>query len=181
VFPAVVVQRSFPSVKSGVMVTTDLESRKSGWITVATNEGVGGAVDGQAAESLRINRKTGAVQRMAKATAPYRRVLNEDGGLRTIRASGADALLYEDEVDQLVDLARDVDARFPGLVRADGSRAPADVEFAFRDGQLALLQIRPFVDNVRARGDYYLAALDAGLRERVRLSVALDQIPEVVD
>ena len=181
VFPAVVVQRSFPSVKSGVMVTTDLESRKSGWITVATNEGVGGAVDGQAAESLRINRKTGAVQRMAKATAPYRRVLNEDGGLRTIRASGADALLYEDEVDQLVDLARDVDARFPGLVRADGSRAPADVEFAFRDGQLALLQIRPFVDNVRARGDYYLAALDAGLRERVRVPVALDEIPEAGD
>lgn len=64
-----------------------------------------------------------------------------------------------------------------GLVRADGSRAPADVEFAFRDERIALLQIRPFVDSVRARTNYYLASLDSGLRERVKVPVALDQIP----
>jgi phosphoenolpyruvate synthase/pyruvate phosphate dikinase len=181
VFPAVVVQRSFPSEKSGVMVTTDLVSRKPGWITVAINEGVGGVVDGQAAETLRINLATGAVQQLAKATTPYRRVLTDDGGLKTIRASGTDALLDEDEVDQLIDLAREVDSHFPGLVRADGSRAPGDVEFAFHDGRLALLQIRPFVDSDRARSDYYLAALDAGLAERRKVPVPLDEIPEAVD
>jgi hypothetical protein len=181
VFPAVVVQRSFPSEKSGVMVTTDLESNQSGWITVAVNEGIGGAVDGQAAESLRIKLRTGETRQLAMATAPYRRVLSDDGGLHTLRASGADALLSEDEVDQLVDLARDVDDDFPGLVRADGSRAPADVEFAFRDERIALLQIRPFVDSIRARTDYYLASLDAGLRERVKVPVALDQIPAAAD
>ena len=82
VFPAVVVQRSFPSEKSGVMVTTDLESRKRGWITVAVNEGIGGAVDGQAAESLRIKLKSGETRQLAMATAPYRRVLSDDGGLQ---------------------------------------------------------------------------------------------------
>jgi len=180
VFPAVVVQRSFPSEKSGVMVTTDLESRKPGWISIAVSEGVGGVVDGQAAESLRVNLASGDVRQLAMGSAPYRRVLTDDGGLHTIRATGSDAILRENEVAQLIGLARDVDARFPGLVRADGTRTPADVEFAFRNGQLAVLQIRPFVDSKRARGDYYLAALDAGLRERVGLSVELDAVPGVV-
>lgn len=87
-------------------------------------------------------------------------------------------MLSDDDVDQLVSLARDVDRRFPGLVREDGSRAPADVEFAFREERLALLQIRPVVDSVRARSDYYLAAPDAGLRERRGTTVKLDQVPE---
>jgi hypothetical protein len=177
VFPAVVVQRSFPSEKSGVMVTTDLESRKPGWISIAVSEGVGGAVDGQAAESLRVHLASGETRLLAMASAPFRRVLTNDGGLQTVRASGTDAVLRRNEILQLITLARDVDARFPGLVRADGSRAPADVEFAFRDGELAVLQIRPFVDSTRARGDYYLAGLDAGLRERIALPVALDVIP----
>jgi phosphoenolpyruvate synthase/pyruvate phosphate dikinase len=177
VFPAVVVQRSFPSEKSGVMVTTDLESRTPGWISIAVSEGVGGAVDGQAAESLRVNLGSGEARLLAMASAPYRRVLTGDGGLQTVRASGTDAVLRGNEVLQLITLARDVDARFPGLTRADGSRAPADVEFAFRGGELAVLQIRPFVDSTRARGDYYLAGLDAGLRERIGLPVALDVIP----
>jgi hypothetical protein len=180
VFPAVVVQRSFPSEKSGVMVTADLESRKPGWISIAASEGIGGVVDGQAAESLRVNLASGETRQLAMASAPYRRVLTDDGGLRTVRATGTDAVLRQNEVSQLIALARDVDARFPGLVRADGTRAPADVEFAFRDGQLAVLQIRPFVDSKRARGDYYLAGLDAGLRERIALSVDLDAVPGVV-
>jgi hypothetical protein len=179
VFPAVVVQRSFPSEKSGVMVTTDLESRKPGWISVAVSEGVGGVVDGQAAEALRVNLASGEVRQLSMASAPYRRVLTDDGGLRTVRATGTDTILRENEVMQLIALARDVGARFPGLVRADGTRTPADVEFAFRDGHLAVLQIRPFVDSKRARGDYYLAGLDAGLRERVGLPVVLDAVPGV--
>ena len=180
VFPAVVVQRSFPSEKSGVMVTTDLEARKPGWISVAVSEGVGGAVDGQAAESLRVSLASGETRLLAMASAPYRRVLTSDGGLQKVRASGTDAVLRQNEVLQLVTLARDVDARFPGLVLADGSRTPADVEFAFRGGQLAVLQIRPFVDSRRARGDYYLAGLDAGLLERAGLPVALDELPGAV-
>jgi hypothetical protein len=180
VFPAVVVQRSFPSEKSGVMVTTDLESRKPGWISVAVSEGVGGVVDGQAAESLRVNLASAEVRQLAMASAPYRRVLTGDGGLRTVRATGTDSILREKEISQLIALARDVDGRFPGLVRADGTRAPADVEFAFRNGQLAVLQIRPFVDSKRARGDYYLAALDSGLRERVGMPVDLDAVPGAV-
>jgi hypothetical protein len=177
VFPAVVVQRSFSSEKSGVMVTADLESREPGWITVAASEGVGGVVDGQAAESLRINVLSGESRQLARATSPYRRLLTPDGGLVLARATGADSILTGGEILQLITLARDVEARFPGLVRPDGTRMPADVEFAFRAGQLALLQLRPFVDSKRARSNYYLAALEVGLRDNAQLPVDLDGVP----
>ena len=47
VYPAVLLLRSVPAEKSGVMVTRDIDSGKDGWLSVAVNEGVGGAVDGQ--------------------------------------------------------------------------------------------------------------------------------------
>src|SRR5262249_48721173 len=53
VFPAIVVQRAFPSDKSGVMVTVDVDTRDPRWLTVAVNEGLSGVVDGQPAEVLR--------------------------------------------------------------------------------------------------------------------------------
>lgn len=177
VLPSVVVQLSFPSEKSGVMVTTDLEARQPGWISVAVSEGVGGAVDGQAAEALRVNASSADARQLARATSPYRREVALDGGVAEVRASGGDSVLREAEIVQLLALARDVDTRFPGLQRADGSRAPADVEFAFRKSQLAVLQIRPFVESRRAREDFYLAALDAGLRDFAAQPVDLDGIP----
>jgi hypothetical protein len=177
VLPSVVVQLSFPSEKSGVMVTTDLEARQPGWISIAVSEGVGGAVDGQAAEALRVNYSSAESRQLARATSPYRREVAADGGVNEMRASGVDSVLREAEIVQLLALARDVDTRFPGLQRADGSRAPADVEFAFRKSQLALLQIRPFVENKRAREDFYLAALDVGIRDFAAQPVDLDGIP----
>ena len=72
VYSSVLLLRSIPSEKSGVMVTRDIDTGEPGWLSVAVNEGVGGAVDGQAAESLRINMKTGEVHMLAQATTPWR-------------------------------------------------------------------------------------------------------------
>ena len=54
---------------------------------------------------------------------------------------------------------------------------PADVEFAFLDGKLVLLQIRPFVESARARSASYLQRLDRGFRERGDRPVDLNGIP----
>lgn len=146
VFPAVLVQYSFPSEKSGVMVTKDVEWNEPGWISVAVNEGIGGAVDGQAAESLRIETATGRVRMLSQATAPLRRVLDPQSGLGQRPASGSDRVLQNGEIRQLMQLARDIPRKFPSLKDEQGNPSTADVEFAFRDGKLALLQIRPLVE-----------------------------------
>jgi hypothetical protein len=54
----------------------------------------------------------------------------------------------------------------------------ADVEFAFKDGRLTLLQMRPFVESKGARSSRYLAELDAALREKARKQIRLDQAPQ---
>ncbi|HZO08624.1 MAG TPA: PEP/pyruvate-binding domain-containing protein, partial [Myxococcota bacterium] len=150
VFPAVVVQRSFPSEKSGVMVTADVDTGRMGWLSIAVNEGVGGAVDGQAAESLLVNADTRAVRLLAQATAPSKPVLSPRGGLVREPTSGTQQLLTPREIDQMIALSREVPRRVPTLRDAQGNPLPADIEFAFRDGRLTLLQIRPFVESKSA-------------------------------
>jgi hypothetical protein len=177
VFPAVLVQHAFPSEKSGVMVTADVEGQRPDWVSVAVNEGVGGAVDGQAAESLLISKKTGEVLFQAQATAPRRRVLSPDGGLDLVPATGTDGVLSAGEIAQLVQLARDVPTRFPSLRSETGEPVPADIEFGFRHGRLTLLQIRPFVENKNAQRSQYLNQLDEASRARGATAVDLGGVP----
>jgi hypothetical protein len=162
VYPAVLLLKTFASEKSGVMVTTDVENGDRNWLSIAVSEGVGGAVEGQAAEELRVARSGGAVRLLAQATAPMRAEPAPTGGMRKVPASGRERVLQPDEIEQLRVLAADVQQRFPMPVAADGQPAPADIEFGFRAGKLALFQIRPFVESLRARRSQYLIDMDRG-------------------
>jgi hypothetical protein len=177
VFPAVLIQEAVAAEKSGVMVTADVEGGRRHAVTVAVNEGVGGAVAGQAAESLLVETDTGVVLFLAQATARERQVLNPRGGLVTVPTSGTQAVLRKAEIEELVRVARLVPSRFPWLRGEEGEPVPADIEFAFRSGRLALLQIRPFVENKNARRSQYLAKLDATARARGSQPVPLDERP----
>ena len=177
VFPAVLIQLAFPSDKSGVMVTKDVDSGREGYLSVAVNEGVGGAVDGQSAESLLIDANSGNVRLLAQATAPKRRELVPSGGLREVPTTNKPDLLSKAEVAQLIKLAKDAPSRFSTLRDSDGNDLPADIEFAFKDGRLELLQIRPFVESKGAQNSAYLKQLDEGLKSRSSGDVKLDQVP----
>lgn len=166
VFPSVVVQQAFPSEKSGVLVTVDVETSSPKWLTIATSEGVGGAVDGQPAETLLVNAGNGVTRLLAPAAAPTKRVLAPAGGVTQVPASGTEWVLQPAEVRQLVRLAREVPQKLPSMRSATGEPIPADVEFAFRGGRLALLQIRPFNESKRAQRSRFLAELDAPARAR---------------
>jgi hypothetical protein len=158
------------------MVTADVEQGQPGWMSIAVSEGVGGAVDGQATESLRVNRNTGDVQFLAQATAPRRSVLSPSGGIDKEPASGTSAVLTREEIDKLIAFADGV-AKFPSLRSETGEALPADIEFGFKNGQLAMLQIRPFVESASAQRNLYLQQLDAGLSERGQATVNLDAAP----
>ena len=161
VFPAVLIQKAFPAEKSGVMVTTDVQGKKEGWLTIAVNEGVGGAVDGQAAESLLVDPASGRVRVLANASAPTRRVLRRGGGIVEVPARSGVRILRANEIAALIQLARDAPERFPALRGDVGEPMPADIEFGFRGGKLGILQIRPFVESKLAKESTYLKSLDA--------------------
>ena len=160
VYPAVLLLESVDAAKSGVLVTQDIDTGDRAWISVAVNEGVGGAVDGQSAESLRIHLDSGRVRLMAQASAPIRRQVDARGGVTKLPASGADAVLEAPEIAKLIAFVRELPSRFPAIVDAAGASAPADVEFGFVDGELRLFQLRPFLDNAAARGNQYLIDMD---------------------
>lgn len=168
VYPAVLLLKTVPSDISGVMITQDLDSGDANTLSVAVNEGVGGAVDGQAAESVRIDRRSGAVRLMATATAARKLVPQPQGGIANQATSGADTLLGEREIRQLIAFADEIPKQFPQLGE-DGKPVAADVEFAFVGGKLWLLQIRPFNESRAARGANVLIEMDralAGKREQ---------------
>lgn len=177
VYPAVLLMRSVDAEKSGVLVTQDIDSGDGNWLSVAVNEGVGGAVDGQSAESVRIDTRSGEVRLMAAATAPYRRKVDLSGGVARLPVSTAEKVLLDDEIKQLVQLARDLPTRFPEVVNAAGKTTPADIEFGFLDGKLVLFQIRPFLDSDKALGNTVLRELDASLATRRELPLRLDEVP----
>jgi hypothetical protein len=177
VFPSVLLLRSVPVEKSGVMITVDVDTGRAGSLSIAVNEGIGGAVAGQAAEELRVEQASGRVRLLAEATAPTKRSLRPEGGLAEVLASGSERILERSEIDRLVALARDLPERMPSLHDDQGRSLPADVEFGFLDGKLVLFQIRPLVDSPATRRNAFLAAMDRSILGRADLPIDLAQVP----
>jgi hypothetical protein len=177
VYPAVLLLKTVPSDMSGVMITADVATGSQDYLSVAVNEGVGGAVEGQSAESVRIERSSGVVQLLAVASDPFRHVPNPRGGIDELPASGRETLLQPEHVRQLVDIAAEIPRRFPPVTDDQGRPAPADVELAFVKDELQLLQIRPFLESRKARGSTYLQAIDKPVRERASATLRMNEIP----
>ncbi|MGD1985157.1 MAG: PEP/pyruvate-binding domain-containing protein [Desulfobacterales bacterium] len=180
VYASVLLMKSVAVEKSGVLVTADIENGQPGWLTIAINEGVGGAVSGQTAEELKINMQNGGIRLLAHATDPYKRVLLNEGGVSKISASGTPALLSQAEIGHLMEFARSVPKRFPKLQDAQGQPVPADIEFGFYQNRLMLFQIRPFLESSRARQNLFLNNLDSRLAQNHSKRVNLDDIPPEV-
>ena len=79
VYPSVLLMKSIPSTKSGVMVTTDVVTGGEG-LTASIAWGPGGAVDNESAETL-VLRPDGTTFVATEAKAPYRRKLGTKGGI----------------------------------------------------------------------------------------------------
>ena len=59
----------------------------------------------------------------------------------------------------------------------NGKILPADMEFSFKNGKLALLQIRPFVESQSALTNPYLTKLDSGTTDSSTVRVPLNGVP----
>ena len=177
VYPAVLLLKSVPNDKSGVMVTQDIDTGDKAILSVAVNEGVGGAVDGQSAESLRIDTRDDSVRLLASATAVWRRMPTATGGVEQLPVSGDQSVLKPDEIKQLIQLAKNLPSRFPPIVDDNGNPAPADIEFGFLNGRLQLFQLRPFLESRDSQGGAYLHEMDRSLRGQLHKSVNMRETP----
>ena len=92
VYPSVLLLRSVPSAKSGVIATVNLETGEDD-ITVNVSEGVSAVVDGGIAESLLL-KPDGTVRLLEQARGTYRKMLKPTGGFENVPVKGGDYLLH---------------------------------------------------------------------------------------
>ena len=163
VFPSILIIPSVDVDYSGVMVTKGVSSGTSGDITIAFNRGAGGAVDGQAAETYLLE-QTGTNLLITPAREPFYRQLPGTGGSRILRTSFNQPLLNEVNLAQLRDMAREISSKLPGTPGVE-TVGPFDIELGFKNNQLWLFQVRPFVENRNAAGALYLESLDVPIPE----------------
>ncbi|MEO1301817.1 MAG: PEP/pyruvate-binding domain-containing protein [Myxococcota bacterium] len=140
VFPSVILHRTVPAEKSGVLVTSDLDTGDREAITVSAGEGVAAVVDGGFPQTVVLG-EGGWSRLVASCRATLRKEIPpppREGVVMRI-ARGLDPLLNASELGELKRLAREVEERFPRR----GSKAPWDIEFGLLKGHAWLMQIRP--------------------------------------
>ncbi|MEZ4273191.1 MAG: PEP/pyruvate-binding domain-containing protein [Myxococcota bacterium] len=157
VYPSVLLHRTVPSEKSGVMVLTDLETGANDALSVSVSEGVAAVVDGGAPETL-IMQQDGRVRLLASSRTPTRKVIPEPPtqGVMLLPSLEQDPLLSPEEQQELWRLAEEVRK---GAPREDDT--PWELEFGFVKGKAYLMQMRPLQTSKAPATHPFLARLDA--------------------
>ncbi len=176
VYPSVLLMKSVAVDKSGVMLTVDTETGDRNFITIAVNNGIGGAVQGESAEELSIDVDSEKVKLLNDSTSAKQRVLSSKGGLVKQQLPADGRVLRHHEIKQLIQFSRKLKDKFPqkddlGMITA------ADVEFGFDKGRLVLFQVRPFLQNRRVKKNHYLNTLDQALNDSTDISVNMNEAP----
>jgi hypothetical protein len=175
VLSSVVILESVPNDKSGVLITADVNTGDQGKMTVATSEGVGGAVDGTSAETLLWSPQ--GVELLTLFKSPWKNQLLPTGGSGIVPSTGTDTVLESDELKQIVAAAQKISATFQPARDPAGKARPWDIEFGFKSGKLWLFQCRPFLGNDALKNIPALASLEIATRGNAdKTMVPLEEI-----
>jgi phosphoenolpyruvate synthase/pyruvate phosphate dikinase len=158
VLSSVVILEAVPNDKSGVLVTADINTGDMSKMTVATSEGVGGAVDGTSAETLLWS--PNGVQLLSLFKSPWKNQLLPSGGSAIVPSTGKDTVLEPDELKQITEAGQTITQKFEPVHDPTGKARPWDIEFGFKDGTLWLFQCRPFLGNDELKNIPALAPLE---------------------
>jgi hypothetical protein len=172
VLSSVVILESVPNDKSGVLITADVNTGDQGKMTVATSEGVGGAVDGTSAETLLWSPH--GVELVTLFKSPWKNQLLPGGGSAIVSSTGKDTVLEPDELKQIILAGQRISATFEPAHDPAGKARPWDIEFGFKTGKLWLFQCRPFLGNDALKNIPALASLESrspGTADKTMLSL----------
>jgi len=168
VFPSILLLPSVNVDKSGVVITHGIVSNNPKDITAAFNRGVGGAVEGQAAETYLL-RESGMDILMYPARETRYASLPVTGGIEKQYSFFDQPVLTDQDRLKIRDLVKTVRRVLPGTPGIEG-QGPFDIELGFINGKMRLFQARPFVENKRAAALNYLLTLDQDVSVSLTLS-----------
>ena len=159
VYPSILIIPSVNVDKSGVVITKGVSNNKEGDITVAFSRGVGGAVDGQSAESYLLYAQ--GYNELISPSREYRyRTIPPSGGSELVATNFQSPILTDYDLWKIRQLVKEVKQKMKTRSGQDG---PFDIELGFKNGKIWLFQIRPFVENRSAIASEYLEAFTPDL------------------
>ena len=161
VYPSILILPSVNVDKSGVMITSGVVTSNPEDTTVAFSRGVGGAVEGQVAESYLL-RPDGSRRLLSPSRETRYTALPATGGVEKRSTHLDQPILSHDDLKQLLSMANEIRQRLPGTPGIE-TAGPFDVELGFQDDRIWLFQVRPYVENKQAQSSAYLRSLDPKL------------------
>jgi phosphoenolpyruvate synthase/pyruvate phosphate dikinase len=156
VFPSILIIPSVDVEYSGVMITKGINKGNDEDLTVAFSRGAGGAVDGQSAETRLITAETNYLLAPARETN-YLRLPITGGTTKNITTFESE-ILNDKNIQDIRDIAQQIRATISQETDPDYKGA-WDVELGFAENNLWLFQIRPFVENKKAKSSDYLTSI----------------------
>ncbi|MBT8218380.1 MAG: PEP/pyruvate-binding domain-containing protein [Bacteroidia bacterium] len=168
VYPSILIIPTVDVDHSGVLITKGLNRGTEEDLTVAFNFGGGGAVAGQATESY-ILYADGRNELLSPARESMYRKLPKTGGSDMFVTDFATPILSDPNLMDIRQLSAKIQDRIPVFLNTEG---PFDVELGFKDDKLWLFQIRPFIENKRAKSSLYLESITPKLRRKKKISLS---------
>ncbi|GJM29743.1 MAG: hypothetical protein DHS20C17_23780 [Cyclobacteriaceae bacterium] len=154
VYPSILIIPGVNNDYSGVIITKGVVSGDNSETTVAFSKGVGGAVEGQVSETW-ILRPGGRTALLSPSRESLYTSLAETGGTTRKFTSFHKSILEERDLNYIENFRNQLISN----LKAKGVQGPYDVELGFKDQQLWLFQVRPFVENKRAASSKYLNSI----------------------
>ncbi len=173
VFPSILVIPGVNNDCSGVMITKGVTSGDPNDVTIAFSRGVGGAVEGQMAESYLL-KSNGENSLISPAREREYTVLLESGGTGKRYAHFNDPVMSQNQLATIRNFVPQLKRILPTAPGIE-TNGPFDVELGFKDDKLFLFQARPFVENKNAAASAYLDSLDPKVagNKSLKLSTSL--------
>ncbi|HZT58045.1 MAG TPA: PEP/pyruvate-binding domain-containing protein, partial [Pyrinomonadaceae bacterium] len=139
-FMAILVQEGINADSAGVMITTDpFDAEDRGAIYISAKRGLGiKVVEGKkVAEQIIYMPVANSVKVLTRSDEDSLLTFDEHGGVKEIPISGERAVLTDDVVRRLADAAARIKRVFGGREQ--------DIEWVFMNGQVYIVQSRPFI------------------------------------
>ena len=154
---------------SGVVITQGINEGTKQDITVAFSKGVGGAVDGQAAETWVITKNRSSL--LSPSREPSYLYLPASGDTKKGYTNFEKPILNDQNIQTIRDLVEEVRVKVPE--RTDPSYKGAyDMEMGFKNNKLWLFQIRPFVENKKAKSSDYLKSISPNINYKKNITLS---------
>jgi hypothetical protein len=140
VFMAVLFQEGINADSAGVMLTTDpydRENRSAYYISAKRGLGIKVVEGKRVAEQIIFRPETNTIQVLTRSAEDSLLTFDENGGVKEIPISGERTVLTDEMVRKLVKAAQSIKRVFGGKDQ--------DIEWIYLDGQIYIVQARPFV------------------------------------